>query len=214
MKQSILRRHFHIAICGNVGVGKSTLAKLLQSQMNGQIILENPENFPFVEDAFDDPLRWGFSNQMQFLVSKIIDQGLISKMNGLILQEMDIVATHRIWTPVLEDMGFISKKEVLVVNQTYGLKEIANISIPNLYIVLKGNPQTIIGRIVSRNRDYESRFSDTLRLVNALEQHVQEFSRSIKTPSISIDTSTVNILEANLDEIIEQISLAMAESND
>lgn len=199
------QRLYHIAICGNLGVGKSTLANILQKKIGGQTILEDPESYPFLQDAFNDPLRWSFSNQIQFLVSKIIDQNSISRMKGLVIQEMDIAAAHQIWTPLLEEMGFISPREAFVINQAYSLTRIANISIPQLYIVMKGDPEVIVGRIVSRNRDFEGRFSNISRLVNSLEQHVQEFVKSLKTPSINIDTGTLNILNANLDILVEEI---------
>ena len=60
----------YIAIEGVIGVGKTSLARLLAERLNARLLLEEPDSNPFLEDFYKDPRRYAFQTQMFFLVSR------------------------------------------------------------------------------------------------------------------------------------------------
>ncbi len=66
--------HFYIAVEGPIGVGKTTLARILQEQVGGQLLLEVFEENPFLSDFYQDRTRYAFQTQIFFLLSRYRQQ--------------------------------------------------------------------------------------------------------------------------------------------
>jgi deoxyguanosine kinase len=60
----------NISIEGNIGAGKTTLAKALAEKLNGRLILESFENNPFLELFYKDKKRHAFQVEMFFLAER------------------------------------------------------------------------------------------------------------------------------------------------
>ena len=67
-------QHPYIAIEGVIGVGKTTLARLLQSRFKGSTILEAFDENPFLSDFYGDRARYAFQTQLFFLLSRYRQQ--------------------------------------------------------------------------------------------------------------------------------------------
>ena len=61
-----MRNLYYIAIEGPIGVGKTSLAKLLAEKLGARTILEQFEENPFLTDFYDDPERFAFQTQLFF----------------------------------------------------------------------------------------------------------------------------------------------------
>ncbi|MBP7139728.1 MAG: deoxynucleoside kinase, partial [Caldisericia bacterium] len=61
---------FIVAVCGNIGVGKSTLAKLLSKRWGYSIISEPQDINPFLKDFYADQKRWALHSQLFFLIHR------------------------------------------------------------------------------------------------------------------------------------------------
>ncbi|MGE5643463.1 MAG: deoxynucleoside kinase, partial [Byssovorax cruenta] len=64
----------YIAIEGVIGVGKTTLARLLQNSFDAEILLEVFEENPFLSDFYSDRERYAFQTQIFFLLSRYHQQ--------------------------------------------------------------------------------------------------------------------------------------------
>ena len=64
----------YIVIEGVIGAGKTTLAKLLAQRFNGQLILEEFEENPFLDRFYANRKRWAFHTQLSFLASRFRQQ--------------------------------------------------------------------------------------------------------------------------------------------
>ena len=64
----------YVAIEGVIGVGKTTLARLLQSAFEAEVLLEVFEENPFLSDFYGDRARYAFQTQIFFLLSRYHQQ--------------------------------------------------------------------------------------------------------------------------------------------
>ncbi len=60
----------YIAIEGSIGVGKSSLAKLLAKELEADVIFEEPASNPFLADFYRDPARWALQTQLTYLLQR------------------------------------------------------------------------------------------------------------------------------------------------
>ena len=64
----------YVAIEGVIGVGKTTLARLLQNSFEAEVLLEVFEENPFLSDFYSDRERYAFQTQIFFLLSRYHQQ--------------------------------------------------------------------------------------------------------------------------------------------
>jgi deoxyguanosine kinase len=67
-------KHPYITVEGVIGVGKTSLAQLLAERLNGRLVLENPEENPFLDQFYKDPRHYAFQTQVFFLLSRFKQQ--------------------------------------------------------------------------------------------------------------------------------------------
>ena len=66
-----LKKPKHIAIAGNIGAGKTTLAELLSKHYKWIPQFEDTENNPYLQDFYEDMPRWSFNLQVYFLNTRL-----------------------------------------------------------------------------------------------------------------------------------------------
>jgi deoxyadenosine/deoxycytidine kinase len=164
-----------ISVIGNIGSGKSTLIKYLNSQITATIFYENPKNYIFLEDSFKYPKRWSFHNQLDFLIVKYTEIMDCNPVNKTIIQEMDFEATHKIWTPVLRELNYISKKEELLLNNIYNVISNNIFEKKNIkYLYIKTPYQINIDRVFKRDRSFED-INKMKELISILNFKLDDF---------------------------------------
>ena len=65
-----MRNLNYVAIEGAIGVGKTSLAKLLSNRLGAKLVLEKFEDNPFLPDFYQNPERYAFQTQLFFLLSR------------------------------------------------------------------------------------------------------------------------------------------------
>ena len=63
-----------IVIEGLIGVGKTSLCRLLEKQLNAELVLEPAEDNPFLAQFYSDPTRFAFPAQMFYLATRCLQQ--------------------------------------------------------------------------------------------------------------------------------------------
>ena len=69
-----MRNLNYVAIEGAIGVGKTSLAKLLSDRLGAKPVLEKFEENPFLSEFYDDPGRFAFQTQLFFLLQRYQQQ--------------------------------------------------------------------------------------------------------------------------------------------
>jgi deoxyguanosine kinase len=148
----------YIAIEGVIGVGKTTLARLLQPLFNAELLLEVFEENPFLSDFYTDRQRYAFQTQMFFLLSRYHQQHqavpqVLSHGHSLIadytFDKDSIFAQINLQGDEL-DMYYR-------VHQALGEK----IPLPDLVVYLRADPDALMQRIAMRDRPYERKMERT-----------------------------------------------------
>jgi len=141
----------YIAVEGPIGVGKTTLARILAAHYGGRLILEQVEDNPFLGDFYKDRQRFAFQAQLFFLLSRV-------------RQQIDLATGELIASHVITDYFFgkdrvfatlnLSPPELAMYGQVASLYE-KNVPMPDLIIFLTAPPHVLMERIRQRDRAFE-----------------------------------------------------------
>ncbi len=163
----------HIAIAGNIGAGKTTLAELLAKHYGWVPHYEQVENNPYIDDFYSDMERWSFHMQIYYLNSRFQQIINIRSGNDSVVQDRTIYEDAHIFAPNLFDMGLMNRRDY---ENYLSLYETINrlISPPDLLIYLKGSVPALVTQIQKRGRSFE----DSLRLdyLKKLNQRYDEWA--------------------------------------
>lgn len=156
----------HIAIAGNIGSGKTSLAVMLAKNYGWQPHYEEVDENPYLSDFYDDMKRWSFNLQIYFLNSRFSQIVKIRKSEKTIVQDRTIYEDAYIFAANLHDMGLMSKRDY---DNYASLFELMTglIQPPDLLIYLRASVPALVRQIELRGRPYEAGIRlDYLRRLN------------------------------------------------
>lgn len=159
----------HIAITGNIGAGKTTLAEKLANHYGWEVYYEAVEGNPYLAPFYGDMKKWSFHLQIYFLNSRF-EQVLkiINQEEKTIIQDRTIYEDAYIFAQNLFDNGSMSHTDFLTYKSLFNTIMQA-ITPPDLMIYLKADIPKLVAQIKKRNRDYEQNIdSSYLESLNAL----------------------------------------------
>lgn len=158
----------HIAIAGNIGAGKTTLAQLLSKHYKWIPQFEDTENNPYLQDFYEDMPRWSFNLQIYFLSNRLSRLLEIKHGTETVIQDRTIYEDAHIFAPNLHEMGLMSKRDFENYFQFFKTLE-SMVQPPDLLIYLKASVPTLVGQIQKRGREYEENIRlDYLKKLNIL----------------------------------------------
>ena len=149
----------HIAVAGNIGSGKTTLANMLSKHYGWEIQLEDNDDNPYISDFYEDMQRWSFNLQVYFLNVRYKNIKKIRENGKPVIQDRTIYEDANIFAPNLHAMGLMSTRDFENYTSLFtSLNDM--IRPPDLLIYLRGTIPTLVKQIQQRGRDYE----DSIRL--------------------------------------------------
>jgi len=160
-----------IAIAGNIGVGKSTLARLLSQRLEWQPFYEPVTENPYLSDFYKDMRAWGFHSQIFFLSHRLQIHLDLVNYPGSVIQDRSIYEDAEIFAQNLFLQGHLSERDwktywTLYQSMTEFLPP------PDLVIYLRASEKTLLERISHRNRDYEKKIQpEYLKELNQLYEN-------------------------------------------
>lgn len=195
----------HIAIAGNIGSGKTTLAGLLAKHYGWTAHYEDVDDNPYLNDFYDDMQRWSFNLQIYFLNSRFSQIIEIRKSEKVIIQDRTIYEDAYIFAPNLHSMGLMSTRDFD--NYTSLFKMMSSLlQPPDLLLYLRASVPTLVNQIQTRGREYESsiRLDYLKRLNERYEAWIETYDLG-KLLIIEADHYNFPNNKDHLSEVIDKI---------
>jgi deoxyguanosine kinase len=182
----------YVAMEGVIGVGKTTLARLLQPAFESEILLEIFEENPFLSDFYADRQRYAFQTQIFFLLSRYHQQR--STLPGRLAAGKLLISDYTFAKDALF-AGINLKGDEL--DMYYKVHEALGEKIPrpDLIVYLRADTDVLMQRIALRDRSYERNMErDYIERLN--QAYEDFFSKPYDdTPVLKIDSNPLNIVQ-------------------
>jgi deoxyadenosine/deoxycytidine kinase len=195
----------HIAIAGNIGSGKTTLAGMLAKHYKWEPHFEDIEHNPYLVDFYEDMPRWAFNLQIYFLNTRIKNLIDIRSGTDTVIQDRTIYEDAYVFAPNLFDMGLMTKRDFE--NYTSFFQNLkALIKPPDLLIYLRASVPALVDQIQKRGREYEENIRlDYLKRLNGL--YNKWIDKYTDGPLLIIDVDNCNFAdkEEDLADVVRKI---------
>ncbi len=199
----------HIAIVGNIGAGKTTLAQKLAQHYKWALFEEVVDNNPYLKDFYEDMPRWAFHLQVFFLNSRFRQVQQIKHSEKSVVQDRTVYEDAYIFARNLHQSGMMSERDYENYFELYR-SLVSLVTPPDLLIYLKADLPKLIEQIEKRNRDFENNISiQYLRSLN--EQYENWISHYDLGKLLIIDVNKLDFVAnpEDLGFIINKINLEL-----
>ncbi len=182
----------YVAIEGVIGVGKTTLARLLQTSFEAEVLLEVFEENPFLSDFYADRARYAFQTQIFFLLSRYRQQ--LNAVPEILAKGKNLLADYTFAKDALFASINLSGDELDMyhkVHEALGEKIVR----PDLLVYLQAGTDVLMQRIAFRDRSYERQMERDY--IDRLNHAYEDFFSGPydHTPVLKIDTNSLNIIQ-------------------
>lgn len=195
----------YIAIEGVIGVGKTTLARMLQPKFNAEIQLEVFEENPFLADFYSDRERYAFQTQIFFLLSRYHQQR--RSVREVLHSGNNLLTDYTFAKDALFAQINLVGDELEMyykVHEALGEK----VRLPDLIVYLKADTEILMQRIAMRDRSYERNMeSEYIAMLNkAYNDHFAHHYQG--PPVLTLDSNNLDFVAhpKDLEDIEKQIN--------
>ncbi len=184
----------YFAIEGVIGVGKTTLARLLQPRMAANLLLEVFEENPFLSNFYSDRARYAFQTQIFFLLSRYHQQN--RNVPQLLAQDMPLISDYTFEKDALFASINLKGDELEMYYRVHeALAE--KMTPPSMVVYLRATTETLMQRITMRDRPYERNME--VSYIEDLNQAYDTFflrRPQRRTPVLVIDSNALDFVHS------------------
>lgn len=187
----------HVVISGNIGSGKTTLAKMLARHYGWELRQETVVTNPYLEDYYRDLKRWALNLEVFFLKERFRDLLEIARAKAPVIQDRSIFEGVYIFAANNHDMGNMSDRDF---DNFMGLFQSMMMAVrePDLMLYLKASVPHLVDNIHKRGRAYEQNMRlDYLKNLN--DRYDRFFARQYKGKSVTVDVEGMDFLRRRED---------------
>ncbi len=184
-----------IAIEGNIGAGKTSLATLLAEEFNAKLILEEFDDNSFLPKFYNDPDRFAFPLELSFLAERY--QQLKENLGTQDLFKSFTISDYFINKSLIFSRKTLQSDEFKLYSTLF---EIINQSLikPDLLVYLYANVDNLQKNIKSRGRDYEQKIQNDY-LEKIQESYFEFIKQQNNLTVLIIDTNNIDFVNNKKD---------------
>lgn len=187
-----MSRARYIVVEGPIGIGKTTLARLLAEEWQARVVLEQVEDNPFLRRFYDDPEKYAFPAQMFFLLTRYRQQQELAQQE---LFRQSLIADYLFAKDHVFAQINLASDELALYRQLFHLLG-ARIPKPDLVVYLQARPDVLLARLRKRSRDYERHISpEYVRRVT--EAYKDFFFHYEETPLLVVNCSEIDFVASS-----------------
>ena len=143
-----------IGIAGNIGVGKTTFTEIVAKHFGWIEFYESVADNPYLDDFYRDMHRWSFNLQVYFLHHRFAGQIEIKNARKGVIQDRTIYEDVEIFARNLHQMQYMTDRDWHTYKDLFK-NMIQFLRKPDLIIYLRASTDTLLSRIINRDRDFE-----------------------------------------------------------
>ena len=179
-----------LTIEGNIGAGKTTLARMMSRDFNGKLILERFEENPFLPKFYDEPDRYAFPLEMSFLADRY--QQLTDELARPELFSTGLISDYFIIKSLIFAGVTLSDDEYALYRKIFNFMY-RDLRKPDLYVYLYRTPENLLENIAQRGRDYEKNI--TARYLSDVHKAYMQFMQEqTDMPVLILDVTGVDFM--------------------
>ncbi len=195
LKEFNISQYNYIAIEGNIGAGKTSLASKIANDFNAKLILERFKDNPFLPKFYEDAARYAFPLEMSFLADRY--QQLVDDITQFDLFKESVIADYDVNKSLIFASITLPEEEYALYKKLFQVmhKELPK---PDVYIYLYQNTERLLENIKKRGRKYEQ--SIEASYLQKLNTGYLEFIKNQHSENIKIiDISELDFLKNRAD---------------
>jgi deoxyguanosine kinase len=181
----------YLVIEGNIGSGKTSLARMLARDLNAKLILEQFADNPFLPKFYKEPERYSFPLELSFLADRY-NQIKKEVLNLDLFQPM-VVADYHFAKTAIFAANTLKPDEYHLFRQIYDMVA-ENIPRPDLYVYLHADTKNLLCNIKQRGREYEQEISASY-LDSIREGYFTWFRQISSFPVLIIDVNQIDFVK-------------------
>ena len=198
-------RYKFVAIEGNIGVGKTTLATMLAKECNARLVLEKFESNPFLPKFYKDPQKNAFPLELFFMAERYHQ---LKQQKEQDLFYPITIADYFFMKSKLFAQNNLQKDEQQLFNSLFEIM-FSSLPNPNLLVYLYADVERLQQNIRNRGRSFERDITDEY-LQNIQDRYLDYLRKQRHFPVLLLDVSKVNFKE---DQKIYEVILGLLDSS-
>jgi len=204
LSTSVLPEHLqYIVIEGVIGVGKTSLTKLLAQQSDARLVLEQFEENPFLERFYSDRDRWAFQTQLSFLASRFRQQ---QSLGGRDLFHRHVISDYTFDKDRVFARLNLSGDELALYETMFTIMQ-PTTPVPDLIVYLQASTDRLMANIQRRGRSYEKEM-DRSYIENLGQAYNQYFFHYNQSPLLIVNATNIDFIANpnDFNELVRQIA--------
>ncbi len=193
---AVAKNNRYIVVEGPIGVGKTTLARILAEDLAARLVLERVEENPFLKRFYDDPDQHAFPAQLFFLLTRYRQQEALAQQD---LFRQSVVADYLFAKDEIFAQANLPTDELTLYRQLYTLLN-GRLPKPDLVVYLQAPTDVLMARLRKRARDYERRITPEY-IQRIAEAYKEFFFHYEETPLLVVNCSQLDFVASSADMV-------------